>query len=146
MGCRWARKASSRASETTGGGTPRALSPSPEVELPPWPFDYSLFCFGPRNGFRRGCRWLAKNKWFDYLTIVLILVSSICLALDSPKLDPHGELRYWLKELDYVWTSLFAAELCLKVVAYGLLFGPVLVCAGKKLLEVAFMMPPSAHE
>ena len=52
-------------------------------------------------------------------SIVVILVSSICLAMDSPRLDPDSSLSHILKKLDLLWTAIFAVECTLKIIALG---------------------------
>jgi hypothetical protein len=44
----------------------------------------SLFLLKPDNGFRRMCFKLASNKTFDQFILLLILVSSLFLAMDEP--------------------------------------------------------------
>ena len=53
----------------------------------------SLYVLGPDNGFRKACQWLSCNPLFDTFIIVLIVISSICLALDVPRLDPNSQLH-----------------------------------------------------
>lgn len=56
----------------------------------------SLGIFGPSNPLRK---WLAFIIWhprFEQAIIVLIFFSSITLALDSPRLDPHGGMNAFL--------------------------------------------------
>ena len=89
----------------------------------PWPHDYSLFCFGPSNPLRIGARRLTSHQHFDSAIIAAIVASSVCLAMDSPRLDPNAGLARTLKRLDLFWTALFASELLLKVVAHGFCFG-----------------------
>ena len=88
----------------------------------PWPEDYSLCCFSPQNGVRRWCVDLAVDPRFDQVIIVAIIASSICLALDVPRLDPASNLAGVLAGLNTVWTWLFFGELVVKVVAYGFAF------------------------
>jgi hypothetical protein len=95
--------------------------PNRELE---WPRDYSLLIFSVRNPLRRCCLSLVNASWFDMLVIVAIVVSSICLALDSPRLNPHSLLALLLALLDvYVWPWFFLGELVLKSVAFGFAFG-----------------------
>ena len=84
----------------------------------------SLFCLGPDNGFRNGCYSLVLNANFDSFIILLIIGSSICLALDVPRLDPTSDLASWLVLLNYWFTGLFIGEMLLKIIAYGFLFTP----------------------
>ncbi|KOO32786.1 sodium channel protein type 9 subunit alpha [Chrysochromulina tobinii] len=97
-----------------------------EVELiGPEPLEgVSLFCLGPANGFRQGCRWIAEHSIFDQFIILLIIASSVCLAIDVPRLDPDSELKAQLDRLNLIFTALFVLEMMLKIVAYGFLFTP----------------------
>ena len=52
-----------------------------------------------------------------------IIVSSVCLALDSPRLDPASPLAHALGQLDLLWTGLFASELVVKVITFGFCCG-----------------------
>ena len=55
--------------------------------------------------------------------MLLILGSTISLALDSPRNDPSSELEATLSLLDVVWTAAFTCEMLLKVIAYGFVGG-----------------------
>ena len=44
----------------------------------------SLFLLKPENSFRQVCFKLASNKTFDQFILILILVSSLFLAMDEP--------------------------------------------------------------
>ena len=70
------------------------------------------------NCVRRRCR-CDQTPWFDQLVILAILVSSMCLALDSPRVDQESELRMRLEQLDLFFTVLFFCEMMHQVVAMG---------------------------
>ena len=82
----------------------------------------SLGCLAPENGLRRFCLWLSAHSAFDSFIILLIIASSVCLALDVPRLDPGSELKSYLDLLNYWFTGLFILEMTLKIVAYGFVF------------------------
>ena len=85
-----------------------------------WPRDYSLCLFSVRNPLRQGCLHLVAHPAFDAVVSLAIIVSSVCLALDSPRLDPASPLHGYLTWLDWnVWPWFFLGELMIKVVAYG---------------------------
>lgn len=84
----------------------------------------SLLCLPPENGFRNLCREVAEAGWFDSIVIVLIIASSICLALDVPRLDPESDLKHRLDLLNYWFTGFFIFEMSLKIIAYGFAFTP----------------------
>ena len=101
-----------------------------EFKPAPWPQNYALFLFSPQSGFRRLCHRISRNKVWDTLIILLIVVSSICLAIDSPRLTAAAasgspfevEVCWWLEKLNLYFTILFTFELMFKVVAHGLAF------------------------
>ena len=84
----------------------------------------SLGFLGPDSGVRLACRYVATHPTFDTFIVVLIAASSVCLALDVPRLDPASELKRWLIILNYWFTGFFILEMMLKIVAYGFLFAP----------------------
>ena len=59
----------------------------------------SLYLFGPTNRFRRGLAAVIWHPRFEQVVIVLICLSSITLALDSPRLDPSGKFKRILVRL-----------------------------------------------
>lgn len=69
----------------------------------------------PHAPIKRLCRWLVVHPAFDPLIILFIIGSTICLALDSPTLDPESDLATTLKQLDLVWCLIFILELTFKV-------------------------------
>ena len=123
--------ASMAGSQSSGGASRRSSTRSLSQEdflsefdsSLPWPQNYSLLCFPPSSKFRQLCHRIAANKVWDGIIIVLIVVSSICLAIDSPRLDPDSDVAYWLNELNFYFTIVFTLELVFKVVAMGLWFG-----------------------
>jgi hypothetical protein len=101
----------------------------------------SLMCLSPDNGFRIMCRDIAEAAWFDQFIILLIVASSICLALDVPRLDHGSELAYWLVHLNYWFTALFIGEMTLKIVAYGFAFTPkAYIKSGWNILDFVIVM------
>ena len=111
-------------SETQRSDAERTMSSIAGIDTSPqpWPVDYSLMCFGPRNPFRNMCKAAIRKPQFDQVVIVAIVVSSICLALDSPRLDPQSHLAHELKKLDLFFTALFFCEMMTKIIAFGFFF------------------------
>ena len=89
-----------------------------------WPTDYYLCCCTPRNCAHNFCLWLVEQPLFDRFIVGVIVLSSICLALDSPRLDPESSLAMVLLRLDIVWLCIFSAECLFKITAHGLCLGP----------------------
>ena len=48
-----------------------------------------------------------------------ILASSVCLALDTPRLDPASRLAEVLKQLNLFFTVFFVGEMLTKIAALG---------------------------
>ena len=84
----------------------------------------SLNIFGPESAFRQHCLTIAEAGWFDAFIIWIIIASSICLALDVPRLDPTSELKGWLVLLNEVFTVIFILEMAIKVIALGFISTP----------------------
>ena len=57
--------------------------------------------------------------YFDNVILVLIIISSILLALDNPLNDPNGEMSKALQILDIVMTVLFTMECGIKIIVMG---------------------------
>lgn len=54
--------------------------------------------------------------------LLLIVISSILLALDNPLNDPNSDLVWFLFYADYVLTTIFAIEAIFKIITFGFLF------------------------
>lgn len=96
--------------------------------------EFSLFCFSNRNPIRRFCLALVRNPWFEALALVLILMSSLNLALDEPRVEkckilPETDpdqciiLGNYLFYSDVAIASFFAFEMLMRVIAKGLIMG-----------------------
>lgn len=79
----------------------------------------ALFCFSPENPIRKVCAEIVQHKKFEFIIIVLICVSSIILAVDSPNLDQDGGLKLALDILDKIFVVLFTVEMVLKIITTG---------------------------
>jgi hypothetical protein len=91
---------------------------------------YSHFLLSPASALRQAAVRLAAHPHFDNFILLVIVVSSINLALDEPRVDACKELPAadpsscaglfgWLFYSDFVITAIFVAELLVKVVAMG---------------------------
>ena len=105
------------ASGTDRGGT----RGKPDVDHPD---NNSLFCFGVHNPLRRSCTRLTAHRYFDRLIILVILLSSAGLALESPRLDEGSDLAALLRVSDLVFTAIFTLEMLIKIVAHTFCSGP----------------------
>ena len=86
----------------------------------------SLGIFAQSNPIRAACRDLVTQKWFDNTIVGVIVVSSLCLAIENPLDDPDGDLASVLKVLDSIATVIFIIECLAKIITLGFL------CNGKK--------------
>ena len=96
----------------------------------------SLFIFGPENRLRLMLNSVVSHKYFEYTIILLIILSSITLALDSAKLQDSIEqceagkpcgaktILDVLAQLDLAFVFLFTIEAALKIVVMGFAFHP----------------------
>lgn len=95
----------------------------------------SLGFLTPANPLRRAAAVIITHPWFEKFILLLILISSINLALDEPRvaycetLDPNDPnnciaLSLWLGWSDIVITSIFVTEMALKIITLGFAFTP----------------------
>ena len=85
----------------------------------------SLGCLGGDSALRKGASQLVFSPAFENFIVGVIVVSSVCLAMDSPRLPADSALAAVLGYLDVLWTVVFLFECALKVVALGF------VCNGR---------------
>ena len=52
--------------------------------------DLSLFLFDENNKFREMCGKIVNNAVFENFIILIIVISSVLLALENPLYDPNG--------------------------------------------------------
>ena len=84
----------------------------------------ALFALGPENKVRQACAAVVHNPGFDRFILLLISVSSLALALDSPLRDPDSTTAKYLKGVERVMTALFFIEMALKICAHGFVLMP----------------------
>jgi len=82
----------------------------------------TLLVFGPGHPIRFGCAYIISHRFFDNAVLVLIVLSSICLAIEDPLLDPHSTFITNLETIDITLTFLFCLEMVMKIIAVGLAF------------------------
>ena len=81
----------------------------------------SLGIFGQDNCFRKFCRRAIVHPWFEGAIQFFIAVSSVMLALEQPRVQPHTSTGRFLAIGNIVLTGIFTLEMSLKIVAYGFL-------------------------
>ena len=62
---------------------------------------------------------LKRIHKFETLIIILIILSSITLCIDTPLLNPNSFFKKFLRVLDLMFTLLFAFEATLKIITLG---------------------------
>lgn len=85
----------------------------------------ALCCLSAKNPWRRGCAAVVSNAGFSRLVTLLIVVSSLTVALDSPLRDPDSTAAEALEVIELTLTVLFVLECVLKVCASGFCFMPL---------------------
>ena len=72
------------------------------------------------RGWRANLRWFVTHKHFDNAMILIIVVSSCFLAVDSPaRVAPDSQLKKTLDTLDVVFVTIFILEAAMKIIALG---------------------------
>ncbi len=64
---------------------------------------------------------IVTSKKFEYVTVIVIIISSIHLALENPLNDPNGQLVEFLNYIDIGTTVFFLLEFLIKVITFGFL-------------------------
>lgn len=79
----------------------------------------TFWIFGPNNACRCAAARLEKSKPFNNIILLLICISTVNLAIETP-LDKPGVMKLRiLQYIDYFMTGAFTFELCLKIFVYG---------------------------
>eukprot|EP01061_Rhynchopus_euleeides_P034241 TRINITY_DN57980_c0_g1_i1.p1 TRINITY_DN57980_c0_g1~~TRINITY_DN57980_c0_g1_i1.p1 ORF type:complete len:1027 (+),score=434.72 TRINITY_DN57980_c0_g1_i1:46-3081(+) len=72
--------------------------------------------------FRQAVQVCVKHTAFDLFIVVAIMVSTVCLAVDTPLRPPDHHTEVLIEELQLATMVVFAAETVLKSIAYGFVF------------------------
>ncbi|XP_078343776.1 voltage-dependent L-type calcium channel subunit alpha-1D-like isoform X1 [Oculina patagonica] len=80
----------------------------------------TMFIFSPENRFRRLCHRIVNLRHFDNFMLVIIMLSSITIAIEDP-LHDHSKRNEVLMYFDYVFTAIFALEVIVKIVDVGII-------------------------
>lgn len=83
----------------------------------------AFFILSPDNWLREHVAGMVQTKTFDNIVLVLILISSVCLAIENPLRNPDDLISDILEVLDIVLTALFGIEMVMKMITYGLILG-----------------------
>ena len=82
----------------------------------------SLCCLSTENGCRKMFWKISTHKWFENFILLLILISTITLAVETPMDDPKGQKVEILLSIDYFMTGAFTVEAIFKIIAFGFFF------------------------
>merc|ERR1712185_618392 len=77
---------------------------------------YSLGIFAPNNRLRLFLTGVVNHPRFEQFIIGVIIVSSIVLAMDEPRIDEGGTLKKVLNILDIIFVYTFLLECVIKVI------------------------------
>jgi len=86
--------------------------------------DVALCCFTPENALRRWCNRLRLEPRFDQFIMSVIIINSICMAIERPSIDDDSDERAALDALGHIFTAIFSVEFFVKVIGMGLFYGP----------------------
>ena len=75
------------------------------------------------NRIRWSFTHLVPRPWFDYAILFLIACNCITLAMERPSIHHKSIERQFITYSNYIFTIIFTAEMFLKVIAFGVLFG-----------------------
>lgn len=68
---------------------------------------------------RNLCNTIVKSRFFETLILLLIILSSITIAMSTPLDDPNSKYSKSLNLIDALCTWIFFAEMILKFIAFG---------------------------
>jgi hypothetical protein len=80
----------------------------------------SFGLISPDNGFRQAIARFTHHRYFEYGVFFLIFLSSLALTFDEQLLSKEPTLRTVLEYMDIITTALFAIEMVLKIITFGL--------------------------
>ncbi|RHY76780.1 hypothetical protein DYB30_013720, partial [Aphanomyces astaci] len=104
---------------------PPPTSPANDDDAPKRPvyLGRSLFLFAETNPLRRLCTALLQRREYTWAMSVIIFISCVDTALDSPLLDPNSSLGTLLDQVNLLFAVLFSVEMAINVVSRGLFIG-----------------------
>ena len=105
----------------------KVLTEEEEEELanaPPPVLPYSsMFIFSSENGFRRTIHSIVTFPLFVVFIMLVIIASSISLAAEDP-VNADSQWNQKLVYFDYGFACVFAIEVLLKIIDYGVILHP----------------------
>ena len=79
----------------------------------------ALCVLGPRSELRMRCRKIIEREDVETLLMVAVIISSLLLILDNPRLEEGSLLSVLIYVANLCFTALFTWEASLKIIAYG---------------------------
>jgi hypothetical protein len=77
-----------------------------------------------QHALRVGCLSICNSAVFEPVILTLIIISSLCLAVETPFMDPESKAKQLLAIIETVVSSAFAGEMLIKMMAFGLTTRP----------------------
>jgi len=92
------------------------------VKISKKPVGVSLGLFAADTRFREVIFDIVNHPRFDRIILIMIVISSVLLAMENPLNDPDSNFNFILFYLDATFTTFFALECVIKILSYGLFF------------------------
>ena len=83
----------------------------------------TLFVLKPDSLIRKGLHKLVNSNWFDPFILACILISSALLAVEDT-VNEDATVNKVLGYIDFIFTPIFALEVILKILNYGVVLHP----------------------
>ena len=82
----------------------------------------SLFIFSYESWIRTTSIKISGSRYFEWFMLFIIILSSVQLAVDNPLDDAFMPINSLFLHLDYVLSAIFAIEVIIKVIGFGLIY------------------------
>jgi len=90
----------------------------------PFTFGNSLGCLAGDNWLREACAGVVRAPLFDQVILFFIGLNSITMAIERPSIEDDSTERLALNVMGFIFTGVFVVEAFVKVISWGLFFGP----------------------
>jgi len=84
----------------------------------------SLFCLSGTNPIRLGAAGIVASTQFDRTILFFIVLNSLVMAIERPGIQDGSAERLFMDIMGFIFTGVFIIEATVKILAWGLLFGP----------------------
>jgi len=97
-----------------------------------WPEGYAWFILSEKNPVRRFAKYLLEKSItikdvkigvFDNFVLLCILLSTLCMMIDTPMSDPSWTLTMIVRTMDKTFAVIFIVEMSIKLTALGFIWG-----------------------